>query len=319
MATMQAWVRTSGDDRNVERAEVPVPTVGEGEVVVKVHAFGVGIHDRYFIPGDARFPYVIGTEAAGIVARVGANVTRVAVGARVMLSSVLQPKGGCWSAYAVVAQEFVAALPDALSFEEGAAIPIAGKTAMECVRALALGAGDTLFIAGASGAIGTLVIQLAAQRGVRVIGSASRANHAYMLSLGAAAAVDYADPDWPQHVRAWCRGGVAAALAIQPGTPADSMAVVRDGGKVVTVSGDPVPAERGIDIKQIEHILAAAPTLETVAGEVAAGHLRLVLEHVHPFGEALDALRKTETRHARGKLVVRGPDADASARVAAPR
>ena len=78
------------------------------------------------------------------------------------------------------------------------------------MRSINLGAGDRLFIAGASGAIGTLVIQMAAARGIKVAASASEKNHAYMQSLGAEKTVDYRDPDWPQQVRDWSQGGVEA-------------------------------------------------------------------------------------------------------------
>ncbi|MDD3365918.1 MAG: zinc-binding dehydrogenase [Sphaerochaetaceae bacterium] len=125
-----------------------------------------------------------------------------------------------------------------MSFVEGAAIPIAGKTALESMRALNLKSGDTLFIAGASGAIGTLVIQLATAQGIIVIGSASQKNHSYMLSLGAQKAVDYSGPNWAQRLKQWIPEGVTAALAIQPGTVEDSMDLVKDGDTVITVSGD---------------------------------------------------------------------------------
>jgi NADPH:quinone reductase-like Zn-dependent oxidoreductase len=304
MSRMQAYVRTSAQDRDVELTNVPVPAVGNHEILVKVHAFGVGIHDRYYIPEDARFPYVIGTEAAGSVIATGRRATDFKPGARVLLNSVMQAKGGCWAEYVAVPESAVVALPDKMSFTEGAALPIAGKTAAECVRALGLASGDTLFIAGASGAVGTMVIQLAARHGIRVAGSASRANHAYMRSLGAEAVVDYAHPDWPQQIRQWCPQGVTAALAIQPGTAADSLIVVADGGRVITVSGDRIETARDIGVAQLDHRENARQVLAGLASDIVEGKVQLVIEHVYPFDQALDALGKTETRHARGKLVV---------------
>jgi NADPH:quinone reductase-like Zn-dependent oxidoreductase len=189
-------------------------------------------------------------------------------------------------------------------FIAAAAIPIAGKTALESIRALDLKAGESVFIAGASGAIGTLVIQMAAARGVRVAGSASRRNHEYMLSLGAEKAVDYNDPNWKEQVKEWMPGGVCAALAIQPGTADDCIDVVKDGGVVVTVSGDTAPSRRNIHGFQFEHHEETQGALSELACDIAAGRIRLVLEKIYPFQQTLDALRKTETRHARGKLAV---------------
>jgi NADPH:quinone reductase-like Zn-dependent oxidoreductase len=301
---MKAFVRTSSRDQSVELAEVSIPEINNDEVLVKVHAFGVGIHDRYFIPQDAVFPYTIGTEAAGVITKAGDSVTQFRVGDRVMLTSVLQAKGGCWAEYVAVPQGSLIPMPDEIEFTVGAAIPIAGKTALESMRALDLNAGDTLFIAGASGAIGTLVIQLAAARRIKVVGSASRKNHEYMLSLGAEKAVDYSTPNWKQQVREWMPGGVSAALAIQPGTVEDSIDVVKDGGTVVTVSGDPVPSRRNIMVFQCEHHEETQQAVAQLASDIAEGRLRLVLEHIYPFQQAINALQKTETRHARGKLAV---------------
>src|SRR5699024_5474279 len=129
-------------------------------------------------------------------------------------------------------------VPDALDTATAAGITVAGTAAVNSLHTLDLHEGDTLFVAGASGAIGTLVVQMASSRGIRVMGSASEHNHAYLKELGAEEAVDYHDPDWPALVQRWADGGADAALAIQPGTGAPCQQVVRAQGHVVTVSGD---------------------------------------------------------------------------------
>lgn len=305
MSTMSAYVRTSADNQNVELQQVPIPDPDTGEVLVRVQAFGVGIHDSYFIPADADFPYVIGIEAAGIVERVADGVAGHEISDRVMLNCALQPKGGCWAQYVVVPAHALDTMPAQLSFTDAAAIPVAGKTALECMRALDLVAGDTLFIAGASGAIGTLLIQMAGANGLRVSASASAANLDYMRDLGAEQAVDYRNPQWTEQVRQWSSGGVAAAVAIQPKTLHDSLSVTRDGGQAVTVSGDPIEPARGIRAVQLQHHDDMGPAMATLANDIADGRIRLVIEQVYAFDQALDALRQTQTRHARGKRVVR--------------
>lgn len=301
---MKAYARTSPQNQRVELLESPIPEITDDEVLVKVQAFGVGVHDRYFIPGDAAFPYTIGVEASGVIVKAGSAVDRFRVDDRVILTSILRAKGGCWAEFVAVPQGSLIPSPPGLDFEAGAAVPIAGKTALESMRALALGAGDTLFVAGASGAIGSLVIQLAAAQGARVVGSASRKNHEHMQTLGAERAVDYSDPDWKRHVEQWAPGGVSAALAIQPGTADDCIDVVKEGGKVVTVSGDPVESRRGVSVHQFQHHADTQEAVAKLASDAAEGRIRLVIERVYPFDEALDALEKTETRHARGKIVV---------------
>lgn len=276
------------------------------EVLIQVAAFGVGIHDRYFIPGNVPFPYVIGSEGAGTIVKKGADVTGVSEGDRVIFTTILQPQGGSWAAYAEANAITLIPLPEALSFAQGAAVPIAGKTGLECVRELSLKTGDTLFIAGASGAIGTLVIQLAKQKGARIAASASAKNHDYMKELGADLTVDYNDPNWMQQVRDWSGTGVNVALAIQPGTGTDSIKTVRDGGLLITVSGDSqqVEPERGVTIRQMGHAPETQASVTQLVADIAAGRIKLVIEQEYPFEQVLDALQKTETRHARGKLVV---------------
>ncbi len=102
---------------------------------------------------------------------------------------------------------------------------------------------------------------------------------------------------------------MSAALAIQPNTAADGRDVVADGGKLVTVSGDQLESERGIAVSQLQHQDDVAQVVPYLASAVAEGRLRLMLEQVYPFEQALLALQKTETRHARGKVVVEVGDA----------
>jgi NADPH:quinone reductase-like Zn-dependent oxidoreductase len=308
---MRAYVRRDAASQVVSLAEVPLPVVGDREVLVDVRAFGVGIHDRYFIPQDGRFPYVIGTEASGPIVEVGPGVEGYGAGDPVLFSSVLNPKGGTWAEYAVVAAGSLIPVPAELDLTTAAGVPIAGKTAVECLHTLGLRGGETLFVAGASGAIGTLVIQMAASLDIQVIGSASPPNHDYLLWLGAEAAVDYNDPDWQQQIRRWAPDGVDAALAIQPGTGVPCQFVVREGGHVVTVSGDSFRPERNVRVEQFAHRSDpdARREMTDLVEAIAEGRIRLVLERVYPFAEAVAALEKTETRHARGKLVVTGPDA----------
>src|SRR5699024_12457757 len=117
----------------------------------------------------------------------------------------------------------------------------------ESMNALNLSKGDTLFIAGASGAIGTLIIQLATNKGVHMIGSACSKNHVYMKSLGAEFTVDYTNPNWKTEVR---KQEVDAAIAIQHGTGKDCLAVVKEGGKVIPVSDDRLDPRLKIDPRQ---------------------------------------------------------------------
>lgn len=304
---MKAFVRTSETTQEIELQEVKIPEIQSDEVLIKVKAFGVGIHDRYFIPSDVSFPYVIGSEGSGMIVENGSQGVDFNIGDKVIFTTILQKQGGSWAEYAVAKQAALIKLPDNLTAEEGAAIPIAGKTALECMREINLNHGDILFIAGASGAIGTLVIQLAKAKGIRVFASASPKNHDYMKLLGAEQTVDYNDPEWIMKVKEWSNGGVDAALAIQPGTGRESIQVVKDSGELITVSGDnaSVSSQRNIEVRQMGHQLFTNQEMIELVNEISKEKVKVVIEKEYSFKDALEALKKTETRRARGKLVVK--------------
>lgn len=303
---MRAYVRVGAETQTVKIMEVSKPKMNRDEVLIKVESFGVGIHDRYFIPQDAKFPYIIGSEGAGVITEIGSEISDYQIEDRVIFSTVLQPQGGSWAEYAVAKESTLISMPDSLSFAQGATLPVAGKTALESMRSLNLKQGDTLFIAGASGAIGTLVIQLAAAQGIRVAGSASEHNHSYMKSLGAEKTVDYHSPNWQNEVLDWSNGGVSAALAIQPKTGSGSLKVVKDGGRLITVSGDSahVVSERDIHVEQMGHHPETRDRLVQLVQDIADRRVQVHIEKEYSFDNALAALEKTETRHARGKVVV---------------
>ncbi len=304
---MRAFVQPRPGRDAVERAEVPIPRIDTGELLVRVHAVGVGIHDSYFLPPEALYPFVIGIEAAGVVAQVGAGVMAFRPGDRIAFVSSMQTKGGTWAEYAVLDQEaMIVLLPAGMDFEEAAALPVAAGTVLRSMAALSgVSTGAAIFIAGGSGAIGTLAIQIARRLGWRVAVSASPRNHDYVRDLGAELAVDYGDRNWRRQVQEWLPGGVDAAIAVQPGTAVECLPLVRDGGVLIAVSGDQVAPERGIRVGGVPLDVDVRPGLAQLFADVTAGEVRVVIEQGYPFDRGLDALAKVRTRRARGKVVLR--------------
>lgn len=292
---MRAVVRTNSASEEVAFAEVPVPTFTADELLVRVQTIGVGIHDSYFLPAEVAYPHTIGIEAVGVVVAVGEQVTGFDPGDRIAFVSSMQASGGTWAQYtAVRADSLIIAVPDDVDSATAAVLSLPDP----------IGSDSVLFIAGGSGAIGTLAIQLARRAGWTVAASASDRNHAYMSSLGAELTVDYGDPDWQARVLDWSPRGVQAALAIQPGTTAESLPVVRDGGTIVTVSGDPLDTERDIAVRGLDYATPVQAQLQALLDDIAAGSLQVEIEHDYPFTEALAALEKVRSRHARGKVVI---------------
>lgn len=303
---MKALVKVSAASPEFAFMERPIPTIDADELLVRIHAIGVGVHDEYFLPPTASYPYVIGIEAAGVIEKVGGGVTGHQPGERIAFVSAMQHKGGTWAEYAVVAaNSLIVRLPDDLSFERAAAVPVAGNTALKAFHTLKLQPGDPVFVAGGAGAIGTFAIQLAASHGYAVSASASKKNHDYLRELGATKTVDYRDNDWQAQVRAWYPDGVRAAIAVQPNTSASCEPIVADGGTIVAISGDQFKPARGIQLAQIPYTVDVTEELSVLMQRIAAGEATLTIDKVYPFAEAEAALAQVRLRHTRGKLVLK--------------
>lgn len=306
MHVMRAFVIPEAGQDGLRMMRVPVPRCGPDELLVRVQAVGVGIHDSYFLPAGISFPFPIGIEAAGFVDEVGDAVGGYQVGDRIAFVSSMQVKGGTWAEYAVVgADSLIVPIPDGLSCERAAAVPVAGNTVLRAFHSLpAMSEGSSLFVAGASGAIGTFAIQLARRRGWEVAASASERNHDYLRSLGATVVVDYHDQSWTDQIRRWRPEGVDAAFAVQPDTSAQSASVVRPGGRVVSISGDQVPPRNGVSVVGIAYDVDVRAELIQLVRRIAGGEIHLEIERIYPFGDASEALAKVHTRRARGKTVL---------------
>lgn len=304
---MKAYVVSQTVANTVVLADVHIPTPGAHQLLVRMRAIGVGIHDSYFLPPDAGSSYPVGIEGAGVVEAVGNGVDAYRVGDRIAFVSAMQSKGGTWAEFAVVdADALIMPMPDGLDFAVAAALPVAGNTVLRAFSALGDPSSvDTVFVAGGAGAIGTLAIQVGRSRGWRVGASASPRNHAYLRSLGAELTVDYHDPAWPTEVLAWVPGGVDAAVSVHPGTSEDTIRAVRDDGQLVSISGDNVPPQPRVHVTTVPHGTDTRQELTQLLAAAAAGTLHVEIAQTYAFSEAPEALSQVQTRHTRGKLVLR--------------
>lgn len=305
MKKMRAIVKENQESDDFILTEVAVPEINSNEILVQVKAIGVGIQDGYFFPENMDFPYPIGIEGAGIIDKIGEDFGDFKVGDRVTFVGLFELKGGSYAEYMVLGKNsLLLPIPDEMSFIEAAAIPVSANTMIKVFKALKLKSTDTLFIAGASGSNGTLAIQLAKAIGCKIAGSASEKNHDYMKSLGVTKAVNYQNPDWIEELLEWMPKGVDAAIAIQPNTSLSSMKVVKDGGKIISVSGDQFKTERKIQSVNLPYNMDVKKELIDIIDDIAAGKIKITIEDVYPFEDGLDALEKVRKRRARGKSII---------------
>jgi hypothetical protein len=205
---MQALqLKQYGGPDHVAFAELPRPTPGPGELLVRVHAVGLNPIDNLIPNGDfkpilkLRLPATLGSDLAGVVVEVGTGVTRFHVGDAVY-ASIFDTPYGSLAEFAVVPEQAAALKPANLDFVQAASIPMVGLTAWQAMHErMQLQPGQKVFIPAGSGGIGTFAIQLARHLGARVGTTTSTANVALVRSLGADEVIDYKQQPFEQVLR----------------------------------------------------------------------------------------------------------------------
>jgi NADPH:quinone reductase-like Zn-dependent oxidoreductase len=308
--TMKAVaVRETGGIDRLEVMELPVPEPGAGEVLVQIEAAGVNEVDGMFREGyldSGVRPLVMGSDFSGVVSAVGPSVADVSVGEEVYGYKLLG--NGTYAEYTVIRADWVAGKPSTISHAEAAGFPCVGLTAYQAlIDGLDVSQGEIVLVTGAAGGVGTVAVQLALARGARVVATAGERNRDYLLELGAEAVVDYRDGDWTEAVRRLYPDGVDAVLATRGGeTKHASPAVLRDGGRLVWISGDDKagPAMERMIAGRYVGGMPSRETLDALTALIDGGQLRLPLDHVYGFSEAAAAQVRAAEGHVRGKLVI---------------
>jgi NADPH:quinone reductase-like Zn-dependent oxidoreductase len=304
-------------DKPAALVTVPKPEVGEADVLVAVRAASVNGFDVYQANGflfgmmEHALPTVVGRDFAGVVEVVGPRVHEFARGDEVFgfIPSTPPLKSGAFAEYVAGGQELVlAAKPASLDFHDAAALPLAGSAALDLLEAVDGHEGDLVVIVGATGGVGSLAVQLAAQRGLTIVATARPDEDAFVRELGAADTIDYSAGSVADAVRSRYPDGVAALIDLvdQKDALTELAAVVREGGHVATLLG-------AADIDQLAargvtgHNVNAAPSdekLRLLGGLADSGALRVPIQGVYSIDQASDALQAFQ-QGTRGKLVLR--------------
>jgi NADPH:quinone reductase-like Zn-dependent oxidoreductase len=288
-----AGIRRFGGD--VEVLELPAPrALRGGEVLISVRAAGVGNWDEFVRTGGwdtgARPPMALGVEAAGIVTAIGPGIRDIAVGAAVTTHSVPFPEQGGWAEALIADAEQVALVPPGVPMEAAAALPVPALTADQALASAGCpGPKQVVLVHGAGGVTGGMVVRLAADGGARVIATAGPGSASRVRALGATDVLDYHDPGWTERVRA-LTGGVDAAVNAARDGAATALAAVRDGGRLVTITGDPPPAARGITVAAVQ-VVPDGPRLGRLISLLASGALTLEVGARYRLDDAAAALR----------------------------
>jgi NADPH:quinone reductase-like Zn-dependent oxidoreductase len=294
---------------------LPIPEIGADEVLIRVRAAGVNPFDWKVADGvlkdekEHRFPLILGFDAAGVVERVGADVTRLSEGDEVYgyLSRPVIGEG-TYAEHVCAPAAIVAKKPEAVGFAEAAALPMPALTAIDLVDAVDLGEGETILIVGATGGVGSYAVQLAARRGARVIATARQANEAFVRELGATETIDHTRKDLVETVRAAHPDGIEEIIDVvsDPEVLSRMAGLVKKGGRIASsVYAADVEnlTERRIKATNIG-MQPGAQRLEELSWMVDAGEISVRLERTFPLEKAREALEESRTGHVRGKIVL---------------
>jgi NADPH:quinone reductase-like Zn-dependent oxidoreductase len=291
---------TYGDPEVLEWAEAPDPHAGPGEIRIAVRAASVNPIDWKTVSGmmsggqPLAGPGYLGYDAAGVVDEVGEGVTGVSVGDEVFgLGRNTQAQ------YAVLGSW--AAKPPSIDWAVAAAAGVAGETAERGLRLLDVKAGDTLFVDGGAGGVGAATVQMAVARGVRVIASASQANHDYLREIGAIPVL-YGQ-GVVTRVQAAAGEPVDAVFDVAGRTPVeDLITLVPTPSKVVTIANF-AAGQAGVRVTGGGADSRPMQALADVA-ELLAQNKLVIKVQTFPFHRAAEAYRISLDGHVRGKLVL---------------
>ena len=320
---MQAiQILTTGSADVLTLRDLPTPTPGPGEALIRIKASGVNFIDTYFREGryPAHLPYTLGQEGSGIVESIGPNVTDIKPGDQVAWCGI----PGTYAQFAVAPTSRLVPIPEGVSFNDAAAALTQGITAHYLTHSTyAIQPGDEVLIHAGAGGTGLLFIQMAKSLGARVITTVSTEEKAALArSAGADDIILYTKEDFAARVKQLTNGrGLPVVYDSVGKTTFDkSLEVLRPRGMMVLFGGSSgaVPPFDLIKLSTLGSLYVTRPTLKDyvatrtdlesratdVLNSVANGSLKLRIEHVYPLADAARAQRDLESRKTTGKLLL---------------
>jgi NADPH:quinone reductase-like Zn-dependent oxidoreductase len=305
-------VHEYGGPEVLKYEDVPRPEPKEDQFLVRVIAAGVNPVDAMIRSGMLAkyerdvFPIIPGADIAGVVEKIGSKITKFKAGDSVFAYVSLKGGGG-YAEYALATEHDAAAKPKSLTYIEAAAVPIVALTAWQALIDTAkLNDGQTILIHGGSGGVGSFAIQIAKARGAKVIATASSANQDLLKQLGADVAIDYTTQKFEDVTK-----NVDVVLdSVGKDTLVRSYGVAKKGGFIVSIVGDPDPAElekHGIHGASIS-VEPNSSELAEIAKLIDEKKIKVIVSQMFPLSEAAKAQEQVATGHTRGKIVLKVAD-----------
>jgi len=283
---------------------------GAGEVLVRVQASSVNQLDGGIVAGmlagmvSHEYPITLGRDFAGVVEQVGEGVGSVAVGDEVfgeVPAAVAAVHDGAWTERIVVSEQVLAKKPAGVDTATAGAAPLAALTALAIVDALELSAGQTVLVVGATGGVGSLVVQLAKAAGATVVATALPEDEEFLRGLGVDELLSR-EGDLVAAVRERYPDGVNALVdAVTPYQPTPYDAVLAHGGRIASPTN---AAGEGPGRTNVMHA-ATRESLDRIAQLLADGTIKVPIQQTFDLAQAPEALDALTTGHTQGKIGLR--------------
>ncbi|MDH6651139.1 NADP-dependent oxidoreductase [Priestia megaterium] len=314
-------------------AEMPTPEIGEYEVLAEIHAASINPIDFKIRDGKVKLlvkykmPLILGNDFSGVVAKVGAKVTRFKAGDEIY-ARPRKSKIGTFAEYIAIHEDDIALKPKNLSFEEAASIPLVGLTSYQALTdILQLKKGQKILIQAGAGGVGTFAIQLAKLMGATVATTASEAGANLVKSLGADEIINYKTEKFEEILKNY--DAVFDTLGDE--ILEKSFGIIKDGGKLVSVSGLPnarfgkeygsgffktllfSAASHKLTGLEKKHnvqytFLFMKPSgeqLRIIANFIETGKIKPIIDKVFSFKDAQKAMEYAESGRAKGKIILK--------------
>jgi 2-desacetyl-2-hydroxyethyl bacteriochlorophyllide A dehydrogenase len=300
-----------GGKEVLKEKQVPKPVPKAGEVLIEMYATSINPIDWKLREGYLKemlpftFPIILGWDAAGIVSETGPQVTKYKVGNRVFVRPETTAEG-TYAEYIVTKENLLAKIPDNISFEAAAAVPLAGLTAYQCLVDFAnLNKGDKVLIHAGSGGVGSLGIQIAKSLGFFVSTTGSSKNEEFLKSLGADIVIKYDKQDFEKELKDYDLVVDTMGGEIQN----KSFHVLKKGGTLVSVVQPPDEKKAAdMEIKVKFHwLIPNGEQLQKLAELMEVGKLKPIVGSLFDFSEQglREAHSLSETHHAKGKIIIK--------------
>jgi NADPH:quinone reductase-like Zn-dependent oxidoreductase len=308
-ATMMAWrVHSFGSPSVMQFEEVARPAPGPGEVLVRVHAAGVGPWDGWIRGGKSAvpqpLPLILGSDLAGDVVALGTGVSGLSIGDQIYGVTNSQFTGA-YAEYALASASMIGLKPTSLTYVEAASAPVVAVTAWQALFDKArLKENDTVLIHGAAGSVGSFAVQLAHRQRIRVVATAAEADVGYVRGLGADTVLNYQTTRFEGVVK-----GADAVIDLVGGeSQTRSFDVLRPGGRLISLVSKPDPtlAQRyGVEA-EFFLVKVTRGYLSQIAHLLESGEVKVQVGAVIPLADARDAHRMLDGTmpRPRGKIVL---------------